>query len=708
MHSKNWSKRKSIFRQNKNAQSSMEYMLTYGWAIIIIVIVAAFLYSFGVFTPSSSLTAVTTGFSGFQVQAECVAGVGMFLSISNEVGQPIILTSLNLTQPNGSAVSKHYDVSLLPGGSQIFVVLGVCQSGKSTYSIPGEISYVSVESPLKSTLLSTGKISGPMQTTLSGNLAGLLSNTYAFGTPYIGVPYQTQEYYANGIFLGQVASPFPNTLADLNNGNVNCGAPYDTQGYTAVKAMYFTGNVSFNILTNDGSAVFYRNASSSSWVSIFGNASWKGQSAGTYGPAYVTAKAGLYYVAVDWTNICVGGVSAVSISGAYVTSPTWNVTAWTPLNSSIDLLPYKDVNASPALPINVSAEQHGQWNQSVTTSSCNSKSNLCTTIFDAFDMRNGTQWWVEYDGENISSTSSFISFTTAPGDYSYSLASPAAFHGGCKDEYSTTAQGTLQAGSSLPIFYGTTTSCFTIFNEIGLPNGASWSVDFNNNLLTSSAPDNITATSPQGKYSFSVDSTSYSGSNYYPCPASGYSAAGSTITIQYSTSASCSENVSVFYQSALPYGLNWTVNYNGINDTGSSSAISFSTATGSHQFKVYSSYIDYLHSGCIIEYNPSTGSGSLTAGDALKVGYNEIYNCTSVFTESGLPSGAYFNVSYKDINKSTASVENLTFYVGEGGGRFVVYPSEYSGKEYYPCPKNGTLPGGSNQTINFSISSVCS
>ena len=34
---------------NKRSQSALEYMMTYGWAILIIVIVAAVLYSFGIF-----------------------------------------------------------------------------------------------------------------------------------------------------------------------------------------------------------------------------------------------------------------------------------------------------------------------------------------------------------------------------------------------------------------------------------------------------------------------------------------------------------------------------------------------------------------------------------------------------------------------------------------------------------------------------------
>ncbi len=692
---------------HKTSQSALEYMMIYGWAILIIVIVAVVLYSFGIFTPSSFITPTTTGFSGFQVQAECVSGVGMFMLVSNQLGQPITLTGINITEPNGSVLSKRYDIGILPSGSQIFILIGGCPKSQTTYSLPAAIGYIEVESPLKNNLISQGKLSGSEEAVLSSDLSGLLSNTYAFGTPYIGVSYQTQEYYANGIFLGQVAGAFPSSLSDLNNGDVNCGSPYDTQGYTAIKSMYFTGNTTFSIITNDGTMVFYRNATSSTWTNVFGNTSWKGQSAGVYGPVSATAKAGLYYVVVDWTNICVGGVSAVSIGGAYSSSSTWNVTAWTPANKSVDLLPYSDVESSPALPLAVSVEQTGYWNQSITANSCNSKSDLCTTIFDAFNMRNNTKWWVEYSGQNLSSNSSFISFTTAPGNFSYTLASPSAYHDGCKDSYSTTATGTIEAGSSLPIFYSTSTECFTNLSESGLPGGASWSVVFDGNTFTAVSPNNIVASSPNGDYQLSVGSVTYAGETYYACPSSGYLAAGSALVIDYSTSQSCSDYTSAFYESSLPYGLNWTVEYNGINTTSSSSALSFETSSGAHSFRVYNTSVSYLHSGCTIDYYPSTSTGSLNAGSELGISYSSYYNCTSVFYADGLPAGATFTINYNGTNKTSQPGLNLTFYTGEGGMKFTGYPVSYGGSNYYPCPKNGTLPGGSEEEVVFSTADSC-
>ncbi|MCL4399276.1 hypothetical protein M1293_02090, partial [Candidatus Parvarchaeota archaeon] len=58
---------------NKKSQSALEYMMTYGWAILIIVIVAAVLYSLGIFSPSSSISSTVTGFSNLgSVAANCI------------------------------------------------------------------------------------------------------------------------------------------------------------------------------------------------------------------------------------------------------------------------------------------------------------------------------------------------------------------------------------------------------------------------------------------------------------------------------------------------------------------------------------------------------------------------------------------------------------------------------------------------------------
>ena len=66
---------------SKRSQSALEYMMTYGWAILIIVIVAVILYSMGIFNPSSSITTTSIGFSPFTVSSTVCSPAGLSVAI---------------------------------------------------------------------------------------------------------------------------------------------------------------------------------------------------------------------------------------------------------------------------------------------------------------------------------------------------------------------------------------------------------------------------------------------------------------------------------------------------------------------------------------------------------------------------------------------------------------------------------------------------
>ena len=54
----------------KKAQSAMEYLMTYGWAILIVIIVAAALYALGIFNPQTYVGSQATGFSNLGAPSE--------------------------------------------------------------------------------------------------------------------------------------------------------------------------------------------------------------------------------------------------------------------------------------------------------------------------------------------------------------------------------------------------------------------------------------------------------------------------------------------------------------------------------------------------------------------------------------------------------------------------------------------------------------
>ncbi len=132
------------------SQSALEYMMTYGWAILVIVIVAGVLYSLGIFSPSSSLSTTITGFSGLAVtQAGCANSVNnqiLELYVTNTVGYPVNITKINTTGNNGIDASQNVSSILGDGASAVFYVNGACNKSSSyagsatiTYTEPGQI-----------------------------------------------------------------------------------------------------------------------------------------------------------------------------------------------------------------------------------------------------------------------------------------------------------------------------------------------------------------------------------------------------------------------------------------------------------------------------------------------------------------------------------------------------------------------------------------
>jgi hypothetical protein len=101
---------------NRRAQSALEYLLTYGWAILIVIIVGASLYALGVFNPGTFTGKRVTGFTQFQILDHKVGDTNATVTIflGNRLGKTVSLTSINATYKN-----KFCDYSV-PGGDQTF------------------------------------------------------------------------------------------------------------------------------------------------------------------------------------------------------------------------------------------------------------------------------------------------------------------------------------------------------------------------------------------------------------------------------------------------------------------------------------------------------------------------------------------------------------------------------------------------------------
>ncbi|RLJ07224.1 MAG: hypothetical protein DRP16_03850 [Candidatus Aenigmatarchaeota archaeon] len=124
------------------AQSAMEYLMTYGWAILIVIIVAAALFALGVFNPSTYTGYTATGFATLGAPSEWQydgSSDTFSVKLKNQVGQSITVYRVEGTNIGCFNTST---ISISSGGTAT-VVLSSCsdKSSGDSYSVNLEVTY---------------------------------------------------------------------------------------------------------------------------------------------------------------------------------------------------------------------------------------------------------------------------------------------------------------------------------------------------------------------------------------------------------------------------------------------------------------------------------------------------------------------------------------------------------------------------------------
>ena len=196
-----------IIRKSKRSQSALEYMMTYGWAILIIVIVAVILYSMGIFNPSSSVTFTSSGFSPFKVSSSLCTSLGLDLSIiagpipndaSSLVINKLFITSATGTNTTTIGYSLPYPISLTSGKSADILIPSIsCTSSGTKYSLLTNLQYSYTTAAGNIITNTTGTIAGtsskPIPTIFS--VFGLPTGS-DFTVSYMGIN-KTTTYDSN-------------------------------------------------------------------------------------------------------------------------------------------------------------------------------------------------------------------------------------------------------------------------------------------------------------------------------------------------------------------------------------------------------------------------------------------------------------------------------------------------------------------------------
>ena len=226
----------------QKAQSAMEYLMTYGWAILLIAIVLAALFSLGVFSSSSLIGTTCIADSGFLCSSPVIQGTTFIATIGQSTGVQLnnaIVCFVPTSVPNPSSCSGYSsaDVGTLSTGQTSTVSLLITSSssvqdghlwmqyGESSYSdLMSEIATVTMKglTPSSTTALSSISYYVPIQ----------ITNTQGTATPapfqqMITIPESTYSNYisyngvsANFEYVTSTGTVLPAWIESNNSGSI--------------------------------------------------------------------------------------------------------------------------------------------------------------------------------------------------------------------------------------------------------------------------------------------------------------------------------------------------------------------------------------------------------------------------------------------------------------------------------------------------------
>jgi hypothetical protein len=125
-------------------QSALDFLMTYGWALLLIVLAVGALFALGVFNMGSFVGARAVGFTQVGVSAWRLNPTGnLTLQLANRAGTDISVTNITTTYQTQTIVAN-YSLSLSNGVTSNVTApinfTGTFTAG-TTYSIPVVITY---------------------------------------------------------------------------------------------------------------------------------------------------------------------------------------------------------------------------------------------------------------------------------------------------------------------------------------------------------------------------------------------------------------------------------------------------------------------------------------------------------------------------------------------------------------------------------------
>ncbi|MBI2650687.1 hypothetical protein HYX04_05260 [Candidatus Woesearchaeota archaeon] len=148
-----------ISRFNK-AQAAMEFLMTYGWAILVVLAAIAALAYFGVLSPQKFLPEKCFLQAGFACVSHKVEPTQVTLVILNSLGKTITVDSITVGSCSGIPAPQ----TLLNEDQKTFVIGGgACSNGVSKENFKGDIAISYTEKDYNLTKTAYGNLNSKVE-----------------------------------------------------------------------------------------------------------------------------------------------------------------------------------------------------------------------------------------------------------------------------------------------------------------------------------------------------------------------------------------------------------------------------------------------------------------------------------------------------------------------------------------------------------------
>lgn len=121
--------------KNSRAQAAMEFLMTYGWAILVVLAAIAALAYFGVLSPEKFLPEKCILQPGIACVSHKVEPTKVTLVISNGLGRTMIVNSINVGGCSGT-----FSETMSSGTDKTFVIGGTCSNGVQKEKFKADIT----------------------------------------------------------------------------------------------------------------------------------------------------------------------------------------------------------------------------------------------------------------------------------------------------------------------------------------------------------------------------------------------------------------------------------------------------------------------------------------------------------------------------------------------------------------------------------------